>query len=59
MIPSGGRCLPSRLQDYALLQTVGIKPDDPLLAPLKSYAEFPKNEEWIDNAVRAVLKRAG
>ena len=30
------------LQDYAILQTAGIKPDDPLLAPLKSYADFPK-----------------
>ena len=45
------------LQDYAMLQSAGIKPDDPLLGPLKSYAQFPKREAWIDDAVRAVLKR--
>ena len=28
------------LQDYAMLQTAGIKPDDPLLSELKSYADF-------------------
>ena len=46
------------LQDYALLQTAGIKPDDPLLAPLKSYAEFPKHEAWIESA-RAKLLGSG
>jgi hypothetical protein len=40
-----------------MLQSSGIKPDDPLLAPLKSYAQFPKSEEWINNTVRAILKR--
>ncbi len=46
------------LQDYALLQSAGIKPDDPLLAPLKNYAEFPKHEAWIESA-RAKLLRPG
>ena len=46
------------LQDYAILQSAGLKPDDPLLAPLKSYADFPKSEEWIQKAVRQVLKPA-
>ncbi len=44
------------LQDYAMLQTAGIKPDDPLLAPLKSYAQFPKDESWIEAARTKVLK---
>jgi hypothetical protein len=45
------------LQDYAILQTAGVKPDDPLLAKLKSYADFPKNEAWIDKAMENVLSR--
>jgi hypothetical protein len=46
------------LQDYAILQTVGLKPDDPLLEPIRSYAVFPKDEEWINTALRTVLDRA-
>lgn len=34
------------LQDYALLQSADIKPDDPLLAEIKTYYNFPKTEEW-------------
>ena len=44
------------LQDYALLQSAGLKPDDPLLAPLKNYAKFPKSEEWIEAARARLLK---
>jgi hypothetical protein len=47
------------LQDYAMLQSAGIKPDDPLLAPLKTYAQFPKSEEWLRATMEAVLKRPG
>jgi hypothetical protein len=46
------------LQDYAILQTAGIKPEDPMLAPIKSYADFPKSEEWIDKTVERILKQA-
>jgi hypothetical protein len=46
------------LQDYALLQSADVRPDDPLLAPLKDYADFPKSVEWIAEARRAVLARA-
>lgn len=35
------------LQDYALLQTVGVDPDDPMLAEIQDYAEFPRDEAWI------------
>ncbi|MCX6376700.1 MAG: hypothetical protein NTU88_11825 [Armatimonadetes bacterium] len=45
------------LQDYAILQTAGIKPNDPMLADIKSYADFPKTEKWINEAVRNILTR--
>lgn len=43
------------LQDYAILQTAGIKPDDPMLGEIRSYADFPKDEQWIDATVRKIL----
>jgi len=43
------------LQDYALLQTAGVDPDDPLLADLLTYEVFPKSEAWIDSALAKVL----
>lgn len=46
------------LQDYALLQTAGIDPDDPLLAELESYETFPKTEEWLWAAHAQVLAKA-
>lgn len=45
------------LQDYALLQSAGIKPDDPLLSPIKDYANFPKTEEWMKEARRKILEK--
>ncbi|MBN8853140.1 MAG: hypothetical protein BGO55_13600 [Sphingobacteriales bacterium 50-39] len=45
------------LQDYALLQSAGIKSTDPLLADIKSYADFPKKEEWHANLRRMILER--
>ena len=45
------------LQDYAILQTAGIRRDDPLLAPLKSYADFPKDEAWLRRALEKVLRK--
>lgn len=44
------------MQDYAVLQTAGVEPDDALLADIKTYADFPKNEDWIRRAVDQVLK---
>jgi len=43
------------LQDYALLQTVGMNPNDPMFAELKNYEDFPKNEEWIRAAINRTL----
>jgi hypothetical protein len=45
------------LQDYQLLQTAGIPPDSPLLKDLRTYADFPKSEAWIDKTIAAVLKQ--
>lgn len=44
------------LQDFALLQTAGISKDDPLLADLKDYDDFPKNEDWIKAARERILR---
>lgn len=44
------------LQDYAILQSAGIDPDDPLLASLRSYEDFPKTAAWISEALKQVLK---
>jgi hypothetical protein len=44
------------LQDYAMLQSAGIKREDPLLAPLKSYARFPKDQAWLEAARAKILK---
>jgi hypothetical protein len=44
------------LQDYAILQTAGIKPDDAMLSDIKTYGVFPKNEEWIQKTLQKILK---
>lgn len=44
------------LQDYAILQTAGIKPDDSMFAELKSYADFPRSETWINDTIAKILK---
>jgi hypothetical protein len=44
------------LQDYAILQTAGVQPDDPLLSALKSYADFPKSETWIHETMAKILR---
>jgi hypothetical protein len=35
------------LQDYALLQSAGVDPDDTMLAEIEDYAEFPREETWL------------
>ena len=44
------------LQDYVLLQSAGIPPDHPLLAPLKNYGDFPKSTEWIFQTIEKILQ---
>ena len=46
------------LQDYSILQTAGINPDDLLLSSIKSYAQFPKNEHWIRETLISILRNA-
>ncbi len=46
------------LQDMALLQTLGIEGDNPLLAPLKNFADFPKSEKWLLDTRRRLLRSA-
>jgi len=43
------------LQDYALLQTLGIARDGALLAPLRDFDDFPKQARWLRAARRALL----
>jgi len=45
------------LQDYAMLQSAGVDPDDLLLDGLKSYEVFPKTEQWINKALASVLAK--
>jgi hypothetical protein len=47
------------LQDYAVLQTAGVKRDDPMLAEIHSYADFPKGAEWQQARLRRVLGLEG
>lgn len=44
------------LQDYSLLQARGVEPLGRLLAPLKDFAEFPKDEAWIRAARKKLLR---
>jgi len=46
------------LQDYAILQSAGIDPNDPMLSELKGYDDFPKSETWIEDALKKILERA-
>lgn len=43
------------LRDYALLQTLKIQRDDPLLQPLRSFDDFPKSAAWIRATRRRLL----
>ena len=43
------------LQDYAQLQSAGIKPNAPLLEHLLDYQSFPKSEKWLMEARSKIL----
>ncbi len=43
------------LQDYALLQTAGVEPEDELLSDIEDYAEFPREESWLRDRRRRLL----
>ena len=44
------------LQDYAILQSAGIDKDDKRFAELRTYADYPKSEEWIQKTLSGILK---
>ncbi len=46
------------LQDYCLLQTLGITREDPLLADIVSFADFPKNPDWRRSLRAQLFARA-
>lgn len=43
------------LQDYAILQSAGISPDDRMLEDIRSYDDFPATEKWIRQSLRQAL----
>jgi hypothetical protein len=43
------------LQDYALLQAAGLAPDAAALAPIRDYADFPRDAEWILERRKEIL----
>lgn len=45
------------LQDYQLLQTLGVPRDGKLLAPLKDFDDFPKDARWIETTRQRLLNR--
>jgi hypothetical protein len=47
------------MDDYALLETLGVARDDPLLAPIASFAAFPKDDAWRLDVRRRLLERVG
>ena len=47
------------LQDYALLQAAGVDPDDPSLAEITDYRDFPRNEAWIAQRRHQLLEAGG
>jgi hypothetical protein len=53
-----GEVFAESLQDYAILQAAGIDRADESLAEIRSYAKFPRSEEWIDAHLRKALKLA-
>lgn len=45
------------LQDYQLLQTLGVAPDAPLLRDLHDFQDFPKSATWRTEARRKLLRK--
>jgi len=43
------------MQDYALLQTVGVERDAKLLAEIRDFANYPQTEDWRKSARRKLL----
>jgi hypothetical protein len=46
------------MQDYALLQTLGVERDAKLLRDLKTFEDFPKSADWLARTRRKLLTAA-
>ena len=44
------------LQDYALLQTLGVEPNGRLLSVFKDFDDFPKDSAWHARAMKRLLE---
>ena len=55
---SAGKCSPRACRTTRSCSPPASQPDDPLLAAMKDYADFPKSEAWLDAALGDVLRRA-
>lgn len=51
--------LAEALQDYAILQTLGVDRDDVRLKPIRSFRNFPKTEAWRKRWKRELLRERG
>jgi len=47
------------LQDYALLETLGIARQADALAELTDYHRFPREESWVERTRSELLREAG
>jgi hypothetical protein len=47
------------LQNYALMQTLGVDRDGELLSSIRSFEDFPKSENWIHETRRRLLRAGG
>ncbi|WJH33694.1 DUF4091 domain-containing protein [Paenibacillus sp. CC-CFT747] len=45
------------MQDYALLQTLGVNPDDELLRPIVNYDTFPSEDGWVAKSLASLLSK--
>lgn len=52
-----GEAFAEGLQDYALLETLGVDPEGRLLSPLVDMKHYPKSNQWLLNARKRLLSR--
>ena len=47
------------LQDFAIFQSAGLDPTDPLLGRIRGFTDFPRDPGWYRKIRRQVLTRSG
>lgn len=45
------------LQDYAILQSAGVKRDDPILKDIIDYGAFPRSEDWLNGVLERAMEK--